>query len=163
MCNSNGTFDAKSDLDRLPDDRKGRNSQDGRDRSLSPSGKLGRTYRDRSPYPLRSRVHQELPEKRLADSIPRPTSVSDHSIHERIVQDPFMRMIIQQNVLFADFFDRHPDVTNGRQVISNGMRHYLREMRVHNPDYLSPNHAHAQWGGEEGGPSSSPTSGQTSV
>lgn len=76
---------------------------------------------------------------------PRPTAIiwSDGTttkpcIRDLIMHDAWMTMVVHQTVLLSDFFDRHPDVTKGESVVSEGMRGYLADIRRDCPSYLSP-------------------------
>jgi protoporphyrinogen oxidase len=67
------------------------------------------------------------------------------------MHDGWMAMIVHQNVLFADFFQRHPEATRGEHIISEGMGHYLSEIRSHHPDYLSATSTLRSQGEAQGG------------
>lgn len=64
-------------------------------------------------------------------------SATAPSVRELVVHDPWISMVIHQTVRFADFFQRHPEVAKGEDLVSGGMSQYLSEIRNDQPAYLS--------------------------
>jgi hypothetical protein len=64
---------------------------------------------------------------------------TEASVYDQVMEHPGMRMFLHQIIVFADYFDRHPEATNGEQVVTQGMASYLRLAYAENPDYTNPN------------------------
>ncbi|KAF2648310.1 hypothetical protein K491DRAFT_722668 [Lophiostoma macrostomum CBS 122681] len=64
---------------------------------------------------------------------------TEASVYDQVMEHPGMRMFLHQIIVFADYFDRHPEATNGEQMVTHGMASYLRMAYAENPDYTNPN------------------------
>jgi hypothetical protein len=91
-----------------------------------PSSPLPQIYKGQEPTYNRDPSYRGRPASGLSE-VPSPQA-----------EDSTYRMLVQQTILFADFFQRHPEITCGEQVVSDGMVQYLDILRAQLPQYLLP-------------------------